>query len=119
MRTTSITLCLVLASFGVSAKILADPDLTYQANKTCAKRDVLELKVPLEANNPSSPTWGLDKGMVQATIDALKENPDIAPTDSVACQQAAIKQYRAGQKHPVALVQNRPAHSSSQSRSVL
>jgi hypothetical protein len=43
MRTTSITLCLVLASFGVSAKILADPDLTYQANKTCAKRDVLEL----------------------------------------------------------------------------
>ncbi|HDZ0414674.1 TPA: hypothetical protein RRT09_005430 [Klebsiella pneumoniae] len=49
MRTTSITLCLVLASFGVSAKILADPDLTYQANKTCAKRDVLELKVPLEA----------------------------------------------------------------------
>lgn len=99
MRTTSITLCLVLASFGVSAKILADPDLTYQANKTCAKRDVLELKVPLEANNPSAPTWGLDKGMVQATIDALKENPDIAPTDSVACQQAAIKQYRAGQKH--------------------
>ncbi|MCQ9222320.1 hypothetical protein NQ122_27435 [Klebsiella pneumoniae] len=98
MRTTSITLCLVLASFGVSAKILADPDLTYQANKTCAKRDVLELKVPLEANNPSSPTWGLDKGMVQATIDALKENPDIAPADSVACQQAAIKQYRAGQK---------------------
>ena len=55
MRTTSITLCLVLASFGVSAKILADPDLTYRANKTCAKRDVLELKVPLEANNPSSP----------------------------------------------------------------
>lgn len=99
MRTTSITLCLVLASFGVSAKILAGPDLTNQANKTCAKRDVLELKVPLEANNPYSPTWGLDKGMVQATIDALKENPDIAPTDSVACQQAAIKQYRAGQKH--------------------
>jgi hypothetical protein len=33
MRTTSITLCLVLASFGVSAKI-PDPDLTYQANKT-------------------------------------------------------------------------------------
>lgn len=28
MRTTSITLCLVLASFGVSAKILAEPDLT-------------------------------------------------------------------------------------------
>ncbi len=99
MRTTSITLCLVLASFGVSAKILAEPDLTNQANKTCAKRDVLELKVPLEANNPYSPTWGLDKGMVQATIDALKENPDIAPTDSVACQKAAIKQYRAGQKH--------------------
>ncbi|VEC46548.1 Uncharacterised protein [Klebsiella aerogenes] len=99
MRTTSIALCLVLASFGVSAKILAEPDLTNQANKTCAKRDVLELKVPLEANNPYSPTWGLDKGMVQATIDALKENPDIAPTDSVACQQAAIKQYRAGQKH--------------------
>lgn len=67
--------------------------------RTFPKRDVLELKVPLEANNPSSPTWGLDKGMVQATIDALKENPDIAPADSVACQQAAIKQYRAGQKH--------------------
>lgn len=33
MRTTSITLCLVLASFGVSAKILADPDLTYQEIK--------------------------------------------------------------------------------------
>ena len=99
MRTTTITLCLVFARIALYTKILADPALTNQANKTCAKRDVLELKVPLEANNPYSPTWGLDKGMVQATIDALKENPDIAPTDSVACQQAAIKQYRAGQKH--------------------
>lgn len=110
MRTTSITLCLVLASFGVSAKILAEPDLTNRANKTCAKRDVLELKVPLEANNPYSPTWGLDKGMVQATIDALKENPDIAPTDSVACQQAAIKQYRAGQNTTVSSGSCRDAH---------
>lgn len=55
MRTTSITLCLVLASFGVSAKILAEPDLTNQANKTCAKRNVLELKVPLEAKIPPPP----------------------------------------------------------------
>ncbi len=110
MRTTSITLCLVLASFGVSAKILADPDLTYQANKTCAKRDVLELKVPLEANNPSSPHGVWTRAWCRATIDALKENPDIAPADSVACQQAAIKQYRAGQNTTVSSSSCRDAH---------
>ncbi len=48
--------------------------------------------------------------MVQATIDALKENPDIAPADSVACQQAAIKQYRAGQNTTVSSGSCRDAH---------
>jgi hypothetical protein len=53
MRTTSITLCLVLASFGVSAKIL---DLTYQVKRV--PRCTWNLKVKrLEAGmkSPNNP----------------------------------------------------------------
>lgn len=96
MQKAIVVLGVMAISFGVSAKILSGPDLENQAMKACAKRDVLDLNVPFNNKAPTEPLFGIDSGMIQATIDALKANPGIPATDSVACEKAAVTQYGLG-----------------------